>query len=65
MSKSNNPKDLNWEKYKIRTCQSIHECALCGEQIDYGFKYYDGGYGRRAHVLCVRDRAMLDVSYQD
>jgi len=46
---------INWEKYTVRTCMSLHECKLCSEKITLGEIYYDGGYGRRAHVACVED----------
>jgi hypothetical protein len=38
---------------RIRTCSSIHECSLCGENIIYGEDYHDGGHGNRAHCRCV------------
>ncbi len=41
-----------WE-YKIRTCLTMHECSVCRKQIRLGDRYFDGGYGYRAHVLCV------------
>lgn len=43
-----------WRSYKVRTCCSMHECALCNKDILLGQTYYDGGYGRRAHEDCVR-----------
>lgn len=39
--------------YKTRTCKSLHYCAICKGRIEYGQKYYDGGYGKRAHDLCA------------
>jgi hypothetical protein len=36
-----------------RVCRTLHECALCDKKIVQGQEYYDGGYGRRARVLCV------------
>jgi len=51
---------IDFTKYPIRTCQSLHVCDPCGEQITLGQKYHDGGYGRRAHVACVgRDAELL------
>ena len=44
---------INWKKYKIRTCRTLHECAICGTGIYVGDPYFDGGYGKRAHKLCV------------
>jgi hypothetical protein len=46
-------KEVNWRKYKVRTCLSSHECRICGKDICLGDQYYDGGYGRRAHVDCA------------
>lgn len=43
---------MNYRKYKIRTCLSSHHCNLCTYPIKLGERYYDGGYDRRAHVLC-------------
>jgi hypothetical protein len=31
----------------------VHECCLCGGIIRAGERYYDGGFGRKAHVRCV------------
>lgn len=44
---------IDFFRYPIRTCQSLHCCDICGESITLGQKYYDGGYGRRAHVDCA------------
>lgn len=46
-------KKINYHKYKIRVCYSLHHCALCLKDIKCGEMYYDGGYSRRAHVSCV------------
>jgi len=46
-------------RYKIRTCQTMHECCLCKETIRCGQNYRDGGYGRRAHVECA-DNNMIE-----
>lgn len=36
-----------------RVCRSLHACALCGLEITDGQSYKDGGYGRRAHLVCM------------
>lgn len=38
--------------YRVRTCNSMHECCLCESTITLGQRYHDGGYGKRAHVEC-------------
>ena len=48
-----NKKPINWTKYKVRTCLSLHHCEICQHDIVVGQSYHDGGYGRRAHVECV------------
>jgi hypothetical protein len=42
-----------YSRYKIRRCLSMHDCAVCEQDITLGQYYFDGGYGRRAHVDCV------------
>lgn len=42
-----------WDRFPLRTCQSLHECKLCSEIITIGQQYYDGGYGKRVHKSCV------------
>ena len=42
-----------WHNYRIRKCYTLHICKICSKSITDGHKYYDGGYGRRAHVTCV------------
>ena len=37
----------------VRCCQSMHECCVCMGTIRLGQFYYDGGFGRRAHVECI------------
>jgi hypothetical protein len=44
---------IDFSKYPVRKCQSLHCCDVCGESITLGQEYRDGGYGRRAHVGCV------------
>jgi hypothetical protein len=46
--------EIDWKKYPVRTCKSLHTCELCGYSIRCGSLYRDGGYGRRAHTSCVR-----------
>lgn len=42
-----------WIDRPIRTCRSLHHCAVCDKPISLGQRYFDGGYGRRAHESCV------------
>jgi hypothetical protein len=44
---------IDFTKYKLRTCTSMHECSVCHKKIGLGDEYYDGGYGRRAHKDCA------------
>jgi len=44
---------MDLSKKPRRTCRTMHECCICHENIQYGYEYYDGGYGNRAHVSCV------------
>jgi hypothetical protein len=53
-------KPIDWEKYPIRMCYTMHECRLCGGSIVNGSTYRDGGYGRRAHVRCVWQKRLQD-----
>lgn len=53
MSSTRESRPIDWSKYPIRTCQSLHCCDVCGESITLGQQYRDGGYGRRAHVACL------------
>ena len=46
-------KPINWQGYRIRKCMSLHTCAICGKDITYLQRYYDGGYGTRAHTTCA------------
>jgi hypothetical protein len=41
------------DKKPRRICYSVHECCVCHTAILCGQEYYDGGYGRRAHVKCI------------
>lgn len=40
-------------RYVVRTCRTMHGCALCTGTIENGQQYHDGGLDRRAHVECV------------
>ena len=51
---------IDFSKYPVRTCQSLHCCDVCGESITLGQEYRDGGYGRRAHVACVGETGVID-----
>lgn len=46
-------------KKPIRTCYTMHECFLCKKTISCGERYYDGGYGKRAHYACIQQRSWL------
>jgi hypothetical protein len=37
----------------LRTCNSLHDCFICRLMIERGQRYYDGGYGYRAHRECA------------
>ncbi len=39
---------------KVRKCRSLHYCCLCDKTIKNGQLYYDSGYGKRGHDLCVK-----------
>lgn len=45
--------EMNYKKFPLRTCRWMHECAICFKKIADGQRYYDGGYGRRAHKECI------------
>lgn len=53
MSKRGPRRPIGFRAYRLRTCRYMNECAICGETIACGERYYDGGYGRRAHEKCV------------
>lgn len=39
----------------LRTCRKYREeCWLCWESIKPGQRYYDRGFGRIAHEMCVK-----------
>lgn len=49
-----------WTKYPVRQCYTMHECRICRMPIIWGESYWDGGYGRRAHTICVAYRVKED-----
>lgn len=49
------PTTKSYTIYKLRTCMTLHQCAICGQDIVHGERYFDGGYGKRAHEKCVKD----------
>lgn len=56
------PRAIDWAKYPIRKCYALHGCRICGKDITLYQNYYDGGYGRRAHVKCVESKAEVAQS---
>lgn len=56
------PWNRDWGKYPLRTCRYFDKCELCGEQINAGQQYRDGGFGRRAHVQCAIDAPKFEAS---
>lgn len=44
---------VDWDKYPIRKCRTLHMCSICKSDIADGQSYHDGGCLRRAHVACV------------
>ena len=51
---------LPWDRYPLRVCRSLHHCEVCNGDIRLGQEYFDGGYGRRAHVACIeRDKTEI------
>jgi hypothetical protein len=53
------PLKKNWRKCRIRNCRYLNFCELCKRDIKAGEQYFDGGYGRRAHVECVKSSEFL------
>jgi hypothetical protein len=51
---------INYLKYPVRVCRTVHHCDVCGKSIAEGQKYHDGGHGRRAHFLCHEAVEALD-----
>lgn len=47
---------IDWTKYPMRRCLSLHTCRVCAKDITLWQEYYDGGYSRRAHVPCAAAR---------
>lgn len=46
---------LQYQRYPVRTCRTMHTCELCRKTITCGERYHDGGYDRRAHVTCTEE----------
>jgi hypothetical protein len=55
-------KQRNFRKYTARRCMSLHFCEVCRKDIALGELYFDGGYGRRAHVECVENEEVVAVA---
>lgn len=45
---------LQWSRYPVRVCRSLHHCEFCDQSILDGERYLDGGYSRRAHESCFQ-----------
>lgn len=60
--KAHTKKPINFAKYPKRRCLTLHHCEICGGAIAWDHLYHDGGYGRRAHVCCVEQRAASKAS---
>ena len=44
---------VNWAIQEIKVCNEIFKCRICKKLIFHGERYHDGGYWRKAHVVCV------------
>ncbi len=44
---------INYKKFPTRICRVPHHCKICNLPIIKGQQFYDGLFGRRAHVNCV------------
>jgi hypothetical protein len=53
---------IDYGKYPVRTCRTLQHCELCGRDITHGNSYHDGGPGKRAHVLCVKQKCFNDYN---
>src|SRR6266853_6571068 len=53
-------KPIDYGKYPVRTCRSLHHCEICGRDITHGNSYHDGGPGKRVHVLCEKERRLAE-----
>jgi hypothetical protein len=51
---------MNYKKYPIRKCRSLHYCNICKRNITDGQLYYDGGYNKRCHVSCIEPDDQYD-----
>lgn len=47
---------MNLKEKKLRTCRTLQFCCICKKDIRLGEQYYDGGYNKRAHKLCVEKK---------
>ena len=45
-------KRKEYYEYPKRICRTMHYCNVCERPILLGEEYFDGGYGRRCHVVC-------------
>ena len=46
-------KKITWSNKEIKVCNEIFECRICKKLIVHDERYHDGGYLRKAHVVCV------------
>lgn len=46
---------LNWSKYPVRVCRSLHFCEICCVDITVGEEYRDGGYSLRCPSVFVSE----------
>jgi hypothetical protein len=44
-----------WQAAPLRKCRSLQACCFCDEPITSGMRYYDRGFGKRAHQACIDD----------
>lgn len=49
----------------LRTCRSMHDCMLCHLIIGNGDRYYDGGFGKRAHERCVLKELAVSCRHKE
>lgn len=65
LGRMNTLSELEWAKYPVRTCRSLHHCEICSSPIVMGEQYRDGGYSRRAHEACYLRTETQDVRSQE
>lgn len=53
---------IDYGKYPMRICRTMHECAECPNTILAGQEYLDGGYGRRVHLNCADSQHPLSLT---